>query len=346
MSASANANDLANDLAIVRTVADLRRAVADLRKAGRTIGLVPTMGALHEGHVSLVKGALDRGDVPVTSIFVNPTQFGPKEDFSAYPRDEEGDFARLREAGCRIAYAPTKDEMYPGEQLTTVTVAGITDGLCGPLRPGHFQGVATVVAKLLLMAMPDRAYFGEKDYQQLQVIKRMVRDLAMPFEIVGMPTVRERDGLAMSSRNRYLSAEERTRALGMYRQLVDGRRHGARRQEVLLRGHGRSVPGAARRRLRHRRVFHRRRCRQPEAARARHGAGPRHRRRPPRSHAPDRQPGCLSKSSLPSCWSCRRPGRPWRAVGRHGHGSPWRALPASFSGLAETRSAHLTASHQ
>jgi pantoate--beta-alanine ligase len=167
-----------------------------------------------------VKGALDRGDVPVTSIFVNPTQFGPKEDFSAYPRDEEGDFTKLREAGCRIAYAPSKDEMYPGEQLTTVTVAGITDGLCGPLRPGHFQGVATVVSKLLLMAMPDRAFFGEKDYQQLQVIKRMVRDLAMPFEIVGMPTVREKDGLAMSSRNRYMSADERTQALGMYKQLV------------------------------------------------------------------------------------------------------------------------------
>ena len=207
-------------LLVVRTVADLRRCVAEFRKAGRTIGLVPTMGALHEGHVSLVKGALDRGDVPVTSIFVNPTQFGPKEDFSAYPRDEEGDFAKLREAGCRIAYAPSKEEMYPGEQLTTVTVAGITDGLCGPLRPGHFQGVATVVAKLLLVAMPDRAYFGEKDYQQLQVIKRMVRDLAMPFEIVGMPTVREADGLAMSSRNRYLSTEERAKALGLYRQLV------------------------------------------------------------------------------------------------------------------------------
>jgi pantoate--beta-alanine ligase len=216
MSESANEHDLA----IVRTVADLRRCVGEFRKAGRTIGLVPTMGALHEGHVSLVKGALDRGDVPVTSIFVNPTQFGPKEDFSAYPRDEEGDFAKLREAGCRIAYAPAKEEMYPGEQLTTVTVAGITDGLCGPLRPGHFQGVATVVSKLLLMAMPDRAYFGEKDYQQLQVIKRMVRDLAMPFEIVGMPTVREADGLAMSSRNRYLSAGERAKALGMYRQLV------------------------------------------------------------------------------------------------------------------------------
>jgi len=206
-------------LAVVRTVADLRRTVAAFRGAGRTIGLVPTMGALHEGHVSLVKGALDRGDIPATSIFVNPTQFGPNEDFAAYPRDEQGDFDKLREAGCRIVFAPSKDEMYPGQQLTTVTVAGITDGLCGPLRPGHFQGVATVVSKLLLMAMPDRAFFGEKDYQQLQVIKRMVRDLSMPFEIVGMPTVREADGLAMSSRNRYMSPAERAVATGLYREL-------------------------------------------------------------------------------------------------------------------------------
>ena len=207
-------------LAVVRTVADLRRTVAAFRKAGRTIGLVPTMGALHEGHVSLVKGALERGDIPVTSIFVNPTQFGPNEDFAAYPRDEQGDFDKLSEAGCRIVFAPSKDEMYPGQQLTTVTVAGITDGLCGPLRPGHFQGVATVVSKLLLMAMPDRAFFGEKDYQQLQVIKRMVRDLSMPFEIVGMPTVREGDGLAMSSRNRYKNPTERAVATGLYRELT------------------------------------------------------------------------------------------------------------------------------
>ncbi len=206
-------------LAVVRTVADLRRTVAAFRGTGRTIGLVPTMGALHEGHVSLVKGALERGDIPVTSIFVNPTQFGPNEDFAAYPRDEQGDFDKLREAGCRIVFAPSKDEMYPGQQLTTVTVAGITDGLCGPLRPGHFQGVATVVSKLLLMAMPDRAFFGEKDYQQLQVIKRMVRDLSMPFEIVGMPTVREADGLAMSSRNRYMNPAERAVATGLYREL-------------------------------------------------------------------------------------------------------------------------------
>lgn len=218
MSAS---TDLLQDhgLLVVRTVAELRRTVAAFRQAGHTIGLIPTMGALHAGHISLVRGALDRGDVPVTSIFVNPTQFGPNEDFAAYPRDEQGDFDRLRAAGCRIAFAPTREEMYPGEQLTTVKVAGITDGLCGPLRPGHFDGVATVVSKLLLMAMPDRAFFGEKDYQQLQVIKRMVHDLAMPFEIVGMPTVREGDGLAMSSRNRYMSPAERAVAASLYREL-------------------------------------------------------------------------------------------------------------------------------
>ena len=211
--------DRDKDLIVVRTVADLRRTVASFRQQGGTIGLIPTMGALHEGHVSLVQGALDRGDVPVTSIFVNPTQFGPNEDFAAYPRDEQGDFDKLTAAGCRIAFAPTKEEMYPGQPLTTVRVIGITDGLCGPLRPGHFEGVATVVSKLMLMAMPDRAYFGEKDYQQLQVIKRMVHDLAMPFEIVGMPTVREADGLAMSSRNRYMSPEERTKAVALYREL-------------------------------------------------------------------------------------------------------------------------------
>ena len=216
---SSNDPTLEQGLAVVRTVADLRRAVGAFRKAGRTVGLVPTMGALHEGHISLVKGALERGDIPVTSIFVNPTQFGPNEDFAAYPRDEQGDFDKLRDAGCRIVFAPSKDEMYPGQQLTTVTVTGITDGLCGPLRPGHFQGVATVVSKLLLMAMPDRAFFGEKDYQQLQVIKRMVRDLSMPFEIVGMPTVREADGLAMSSRNRYMNPTERAVATGLYREL-------------------------------------------------------------------------------------------------------------------------------
>ena len=207
-------------LTVVRTVADLRRAIAGCRAARRTVGMIPTMGALHEGHLSLVRGALDRGDVPVASIFVNPTQFGPNEDLGAYPRDEAGDFAKLEAAGCRIAYAPAVEEMYPGPQLTTVTVASLTDHLCGPFRPGHFQGVATVVCKLLMMAMPDRGYFGEKDYQQLQVLKRMARDLDMPVEIVGMPTVREPDGLALSSRNRYLSPAERETSLALYRQLT------------------------------------------------------------------------------------------------------------------------------
>jgi len=205
---------------VVRTVADLRRAVGEFRSAGRTIGMIPTMGALHQGHTSLVQGALDRGDVPVASIFVNPSQFGPNEDFAAYPRDEAGDFAKLGAAGCCIAYVPSTEEMYPGPQLTTVTVAKLTDGLCGPFRPGHFQGVATVVCKLLMMAMPDRAYFGEKDYQQLQVLKRMARDLAMPVEIVGMPTIRESDGLALSSRNRYLSPGERKTAAAIHRELT------------------------------------------------------------------------------------------------------------------------------
>jgi pantoate--beta-alanine ligase len=193
---------------VVRSVADLRREVGEFRSAGRTIGMIPTMGALHQGHTSLVQGALDRGDVPVASIFVNPSQFGPNEDFAAYPRDEAGDFAKLEAAGCCIAYVPSTE------------VAKLTDGLCGPFRPGHFQGVATVVCKLLMMAMPDRSYFGEKDYQQLQVLKRMARDLAMPVEIVGMPTIRESDGLALSSRNRYLSPGERKTAAAIYRELT------------------------------------------------------------------------------------------------------------------------------
>ena len=145
-------------LAVVRTVAELRKAVAAFRAAGRTGGQVPTMGALHEGHVSLVAGALARGDAPAASIFVNPTQFGPNEDFAAYPRDEAGDFAKLEAAGCRIVFAPDKDEMYPTPILTTVKVTGVTDGLCGPFRPGHFEGVATVVTKLLMMAMPSRPW--------------------------------------------------------------------------------------------------------------------------------------------------------------------------------------------
>ena len=211
-----------NALIVVRTVADLRRAVGDFRKAGRTVGLIPTMGALHAGHVSLVQGALDRGDVPVASIFVNPTQFGPNEDFAAYPRGETDDFARLEVAGCRIAFAPGVDEMYPGPgpQLTTVTVGGsITEGLCGPFRPGHFQGVATVVLKLFEIAQPRFAYFGRKDAQQARILRQMARDLDLDTQLVVRPIVREPDGLALSSRNAYLQEGSRRAATALYRSL-------------------------------------------------------------------------------------------------------------------------------
>ncbi|WP_374384745.1 pantoate--beta-alanine ligase [Dongia sp.] len=215
---------------IVRRVADLRAHVSGWRGRGESVGLVPTMGALHDGHLSLVRRAKDDNVRAVATIFVNPTQFGPNEDLSAYPRDEAGDAAKLESVGCDLLFAPDVSEMYPAGFATSVSVAGITDHLDGIARPGHFGGVATIVAKLLLQALPDRAYFGEKDYQQLQVIKRLARDLDMPVEICGVPTVREADGLALSSRNRYLSAAERQiagllpRALAEAAQLLaDGR---------------------------------------------------------------------------------------------------------------------------
>ena len=197
---------------IVRTVASLRDLIAEWRRDGARIGLIPTMGALHEGHLTLVRRALDAGERAVVSIFVNPTQFGPNEDFGAYPRREAEDVAKLAEVGGHLVWAPTVDEMYPAGFATHVAVAGLTDGLCGPFRPGHFQGVATVVAKLLLQVQADHAYFGQKDYQQLRVVTRMARDLDIPTAIVGVPTVREADGLALSSRNIYLSVEERNAA--------------------------------------------------------------------------------------------------------------------------------------
>ena len=197
---------------ILRTVAELRDRVAQWRREGVRVGLIPTMGALHEGHLTLVRRALEAGERAVVSIFVNPTQFGPNEDFGAYPRREAEDVAKLAAIGAHLVWAPTVDEMYPAGFATHVAVGGLTDGLDGPVRPGHFQGVASVVTKLLLQVLPDRAYFGEKDYQQLQVVRRMVRDLNIPTEIVGVPTVREADGLALSSRNVYLSAEERQTA--------------------------------------------------------------------------------------------------------------------------------------
>jgi len=199
-------------LPILRKAADLRAQIAAWRAEGARIGLVPTMGSLHRGHLALVQQALDRGEKAVVSIFVNPTQFGPNEDFAAYPRGEAEDVAKLQAVGAHLVWAPTLEEMYPPRFSTYVRVEELTEYLDGPHRPGHFQGVATIVTKLLRQVAPDRAYFGEKDYQQLQVVTRLARDLDLGVEIVGVPTVRDPDGLALSSRNLYLSAEERQRA--------------------------------------------------------------------------------------------------------------------------------------
>ena len=191
---------------IITTVAELRAALAQLKPA--RIGLVPTMGALHDGHVSLVQDAKKHCDHVVVSIFVNPTQFAPHEDFDAYPRTLDADLKKLADSAA-IVFAPTAREIYPVGFATTITVGGPSAGLETDFRPHFFAGVATVVAKLLLAALPDVAMFGEKDYQQLLVVRRLVRDLALPVTIIGVPTLREADGLAMSSRNAYLSAEER-----------------------------------------------------------------------------------------------------------------------------------------
>lgn len=200
----------------VRTVQDLRARVAAWRAAGETVALVPTMGAIHEGHLSLVKLAKTLADRVVTSLFVNPLQFGPREDFHAYPRNEARDVEILAKAGSDLLYAPEASEMYPPGFSTRVHVGDLTEDLCGASRPNHFDGVATVVAKLILQSAPDIAIFGEKDYQQLLVIKRFVRDLNIPVEIVGGPIVREADGLALSSRNAYLSPAERNTAPILY----------------------------------------------------------------------------------------------------------------------------------
>jgi pantoate--beta-alanine ligase len=208
-------------LAVARSVTELRGRVRAWRRAGETVALVPTMGALHAGHLALVARAKALADRVIVSLFVNPTQFGGNEDFSRYPRDEVGDRAKLRDAGADLLYAPSVAEIYPAGFATSVSVGAMAERLDGQFRLGHFSGVATVVAKLLLQAQADVACFGEKDYQQLQIIKRLVRDLDIPTRIVGVKTVRERDGLALSSRNAYLSPGERAVAPALHRILIE-----------------------------------------------------------------------------------------------------------------------------
>lgn len=198
---------------VVKTIKEVRAAVSSARADGKRIGFVPTMGALHAGHVSLIDRAVADCDFVVVSIFVNPTQFGPNEDFDKYPRDLDVDAAICEKAGADVIFAPSASEMYPSQNSTWVDVEGITDHLCGASRAGHFRGVTTVCTKLFNIVCPDQAFFGQKDAQQAIVIKRMVADLNMPLEIVVCPTVRHEDGLALSSRNKYLSDAERKDAL-------------------------------------------------------------------------------------------------------------------------------------
>ena len=204
---------------ISQTIEDARAISRSAKHSGKRVGLVPTMGALHEGHLSLVRAAKTRCDVVAVSIFVNPTQFGPSEDFSKYPRDFERDQELLQKEGVDLVFAPSVDEMYPPGAPTYVTVEALSERLCGRSRPGHFRGVTTVVSKLFQISEPDKAFFGQKDAAQAAVIRRMVRDLNFPVEIVVCPIVREPDGLAMSSRNAYLDPQQRDSALVLYRSL-------------------------------------------------------------------------------------------------------------------------------
>jgi pantoate--beta-alanine ligase len=210
--------------ALVTDIAPLRQAVAEARRGGRTIGLVPTMGALHAGHLSLIEAARAETGFVVVSIFVNPTQFGPNEDLARYPRPLERDLELCGEARVDLVFHPRPEVMYPPDFRTFVEITGLQDVLCGASRPGHFRGVATVVLKLFNLVQPDRAYFGQKDAQQTRILGQMVRDLNVPVEIRVCPIVRESDGLALSSRNGYLGAEERRRATVLHRTLTEAQR--------------------------------------------------------------------------------------------------------------------------
>jgi pantoate--beta-alanine ligase len=207
-------------IAIVRTLAELRATVAGWRRDGAAVAVVPTMGALHEGHLSLVRAARRRADRVIVTLFVNPRQFNSAADLAAYPRTEDDDAAKLAPLGAHMLYAPDAAEIYPEGFATTVSVSGVSEGLCGAFRPGHFDGVATVVAKLFLQTGADLAFFGEKDFQQLHVVRRMARDLDIPIEIVACPTVREADGLALSSRNVRLSPAQRAKAPALAKALA------------------------------------------------------------------------------------------------------------------------------
>ena len=204
---------------LLTTVGAIKARLRPAQQRGHRVALVATMGALHDGHLSLVRAARERADVVVASIFVNPKQFGPNEDLDRYPRDLSGDADKLASAGCDLLFAPTREHVYPASFETTVALSRTPLGLCGGSRPGHFDGVTTVVLKLLMITRPDVAVFGEKDFQQLTVLRRMAEDLCLDTEILGAPLVREPDGLAMSSRNAYLSQKDRRRALGLSKAL-------------------------------------------------------------------------------------------------------------------------------
>ena len=230
-------NLFASEMQICKTIQEMRAAASAAKRGDQRLGLVPTMGALHEGHLSLVRAAKQKCGVVAASIFVNPTQFGPDEDFAKYPRSFERDCQLLQREAVDLLFAPTAEEMYPQRLTTWVTVEGLSDKLCGKSRPGHFRGVTTIVAKLFQIVHPDAAFFGQKDAAQLAIIRRLVRDLNIPVEIIACPIVRESDGLAMSSRNSYLDPQQRKAAPVLYRslrQIQDLFQKGERRSDTLV----------------------------------------------------------------------------------------------------------------